>query len=154
MSIRGPTAAALRSISVRTEAEAVALMFEPQKTASGSSSNSGCQLLGQLVTSAVVAHGFAVMFAPMDDSAGAASRCCTRRVNYSPAGIATDWRMQANANPCAAAGLERRRKSECNWPEVGTCSMTFRKSQRGCTGEPTSGFAILTTSLQYAAVAD
>jgi hypothetical protein len=82
------------------------------------------------------------------------SLCCARRVNYSPAGIASDWRMQANANPCAVAGLERRRKSECNWAEAGTCSMAFRKSRRECTGEPTNVYAIVTISLHDAAVAD
>jgi hypothetical protein len=107
---------------------------------------SGCRSRGRRVTWGAVGRGFVATSRPMASTAGAGLRCFTAQ-----AGLLS---MQANANPCAAAGLERRRKSECNWAEAGTCSMTFRKGRRGCTREPTPGFAILTISLHYAAAAD
>jgi hypothetical protein len=56
--------------------------------------------------------------------------------------------------PMRRRGLGKAQKIRMQLGEEGICSMTFRESRKGCTGERTSGFAILTTPLQYAAVAD
>jgi hypothetical protein len=104
----------LGSISVRTEAEAVVLMFRSrssQKMASGCLSSSACRLPGLHAALAAHALGFAVPSTAAVDIAGAALRRSTQRANYSHAGTVTGWPMRGNRN----GGSERHGRFERDW---------------------------------------
>jgi hypothetical protein len=90
----------------------------------------------------------------MASTAGAGSCCSTAQTGPLRAELAMACRTQANENLCGTAGWPRRGRFELGWEAARTCSTFSRKGRGACTGEPTSGFAILTISLHFAVVAD
>ena len=138
------------NISVRTEGDAVVLMYRSRswEAPSGNPSSSACPSLGRPVTSAAVGPGSSAPSIPVGDTAGVESRCCTAPANYSRAGAATAWPMRANKNRCTTAGLERHRKSEWHWEGARICSTISRISRTACTGGPMSVCAVHTILLK------
>jgi hypothetical protein len=80
----------------------------------------------------------------------AALHCSTQGANYSRAGTA----YASQQKFLRTWGLERSGRFKHDWEGAQTCPTIFRIGRRAWIGEPTSGLAILTISLLYAAVAD
>jgi hypothetical protein len=142
------------SITVRTEWDAVVLMFKIQASQDGE----GKSIEQRVPIAWTACHlgGRRPWFRCTVYSAGrycgrrVASRCCTGPLSYSLAGVAIVWPIQANEKPCATVGLERHRKSAFDWEGAGTYLTIFRTSRRACTGRPTFVCGVLAKSPQPA----
>ena len=132
------------SISVRTEEDAMVLVFSSRRSPDSdwSASNSACQLPGRRATSAAVAPGFAVRSTPTVGIAGAGSRCSTALAHYSRVGAVTAWPMRTSRRRPPTAVLPGRKRSGFGSAEARTCVSRSRKCLSGCTGGRTCVFGL------------
>jgi hypothetical protein len=77
--------------------------------------------------------------------------CSTLAASCLHAGDVTGWPMRASKRPCGNEGSEKRRRSGSDWVQTRAYSTVSQKSRRGCTGEHTAAYGILTISPPHGA---
>jgi hypothetical protein len=142
------------SIRVRTEPEAVVLMFN-----SRTSEDSEWKSVEQRVPITWTPCHLGGRRAWFRCIASANGQYCGRRVaklylGGSPVFACRQCYRLAYASQQESLRHRGHGRFEHGWEAARTCSMIFRTGRRGCTGEPTPGFAILTIPPHDAAVAD
>jgi hypothetical protein len=111
------------------------MIHAARRIATGSPSNSACQLPGRRATLVAIGPGFGARPTSKVGTAAAGSHCSTALAIYSHVGTVTASLMPAGRRRPRTAVLIGRERSGCASAAVPTCYSRFRKGRAECTGE-------------------